>query len=334
MAEEQKTRKDNSFFLSDIQCIPGGDKDLPPEYHAYRKKWNEVNEKLTVTDFPMHIDVELNMTCNYACVMCPRTAMNIKNQGQVMEPELYKKIIDEGKREGLLSVDFGDLGEALLRPDLVELIKYATDAGIPDRILHTNASLLTEETSQRLLDAGITKFTVSLDAFSKESYEKIRIGGDYDKVVANVLKFLELKKKRGLSYPIVRLSFIRMSLNEHEVEPFVNFWKDKVNHIAIQEYINPGKLQDNSLKSSSSEFKEKPKKFVCTQLFQRLVIRWDGTIMPCCVDYENALALGNAHTMTLKEAWRSKKLQALRDIHLAGKFETIPACKLCIESKL
>jgi len=334
MEEENSVRKDDSFFLSDIECIRGGERDLPQSYHEYRKRWKEVNEKLTVTDFPMHIDVELNMTCNYTCIMCPRTALNIENRNQVMEPGLFRKIIDEGKMEGLLSVDFGDLGETLLYPDIHKLVRYATDAGIPDRIVHTNGFLLNENMSQKLLDAGMTKLTVSLDAFTKETYDKVRRGGDYGVVKNNLLKFLELKKERGLSYPIVRVSFIRMSVNEHEVKPFVEFWKDKVNHIAVQEYINPNNLQDNSLKAKTHAFKEKPEKFVCTQLFQRLVIRWDGTIMPCCVDYVNKLALGNAHNMTLKEAWHSPKMQKLREIHLAGKYDTIPVCRECIESKL
>jgi len=336
---KNKVRKDKSFFITEIECITGGEKDLGKKFADYRKKWNEVCEKKHITEFPMHLDVEVNLTCNYKCVMCPRTVLNIgdkENKKLLMDVDLYKKILDESSDNNLYGIDVSFLGEPLLRKDLPELLKYAKNKGILDIRMHTNGSLLNESVSKKLLDAGLIFIQIALDANSRETYEKIRVGGDFDKVKQNILNFLRLKKERGLSYPIVKLSFVRMNVNENEIKEFIEFWKDKVNYITIQEYINPYNLQKNNLKPEESNYRNDlvDENFICTQLFQRLVIRWDGTVIPCCNDFNNKLKLGNVKENTLKEIWDSEKLKHVRTLHLNHEYYKIPVCKTCYESRV
>ena len=60
----------------------------------------------------------------------------------------------------------------------------------------TNATLLTAELSQGLIDAQLSHLLISFDSCTKNLLEKIRYGTDFGKVVANIKTLIELKIKR------------------------------------------------------------------------------------------------------------------------------------------
>lgn len=329
MGIKTKIKKDKGLFVSEIECVKGWERDLGKKFLSYRKTWQKVCKNKLVTEFPMHLNVELNRTCNYSCIMCPRTVLKIRNSENkeaLMDVGLYKKIIDEASKNNLHALEVSLFGEPCLRKDLPELLSYARRKGILDIRMHTNGALLSENISKKLLEAGLTFIQISLDANSKEVYEKIRVGGDFKTVKKNCLNFIKLKNSRRLSYPIVKVSFIRMEDNKKEIKEFIEFWKNKVNYISIQENIDfKNLLQENKRAINSN--------FVCPQLFQRLVVQWDGTVTPCCVDANNTLKLGNIKENSLKEIWNSKKLKAIRELHLSFNYHKIPVCSVCYASK-
>ena len=132
--------------------------------------------------------------------MCPRTVLIARGTFAdvgLMEFDLYKKIIDEGEKYNLPSVKLQYLGEPLAHPDLGKQIKYAKDAGVLDVMFNTNATLLTEEKSHEILESGIDAIFFSFDSMDPDTYNKIRLGANYDEVMENILQFLDIKKKYG-----------------------------------------------------------------------------------------------------------------------------------------
>ncbi|MFQ5607406.1 MAG: radical SAM protein [Candidatus Zixiibacteriota bacterium] len=71
-------------------------------------------------------------------------------------------------------------------------MEHAKKAGIGPVDLTTNAMALTEEKMRRLLEAPIDVIDISTDAYSKETYEKIRVKGKFDVVRANTQRLIEL----------------------------------------------------------------------------------------------------------------------------------------------
>ena len=138
--------------------------------------------------FPIQIDFELNYSCNFTCPMCTWNAESTENKGQQtwFDFEVFKEVIDEGISKGLKSIRLNYINEPLIRRDIIKFIKYARDAGILDIYFSTNGSLLTDDVSRDLIKAGLFRLQVSLDASTKETYEKIRTGGDFDKVIKKV----------------------------------------------------------------------------------------------------------------------------------------------------
>ncbi|WP_263971284.1 radical SAM protein [Chlorobium phaeovibrioides] len=115
---------------------------------------------------------------------------------------------------------------------------------------------MTPEVSKKLIDAGLTRIQISVDAVDVEVYNKIRPGGDLEKVIKNIKSLVDIKKEVHSITPLVRVNFVRTEVNESQLSSFIAYWRDKVDMIGIQEYIKPTKSREN-IKSRSSSNKRK-----------------------------------------------------------------------------
>ena len=77
----------------------------------------------------------------------------------------------------------------------------------------------------------MTRIQISIDAITKDTYDKVRPGGNYDKIIKNIEEFLSIKKDLNVQLPLVRVNFVKTSINHHELQKFLDFWKDKVDMI-------------------------------------------------------------------------------------------------------
>lgn len=305
------------------------EKEYPPKYWEYRRKWNENPKKQIVGDFPIHLDAESTRKCNLRCPMCPRT---IKlERGEPLEEDdmdfrLYKKIIDEGSENGLRSVKLSYLGEPLLCKDLPKMVKYAKEKGIIDVMLNTNGVPLTEGMSEKLIEAGLDKLFISFDSPIKERYESIRVGAKFEQVIENMKTLVRMRDEQGLRTPVTRVSMVKMKENAHEIPEYVKLWEPIVEIVAMVDYVNP---QGKDLKDRSAiQLKSHPT-FVCSQLYQRIFVHYNGKIGLCCTDYDAEMGLGNAWTDSIKEVWTGKKMQEIRELHNSGKWREVPLCAKC-----
>lgn len=304
------------------------------KYLDYRDLWNKANKLELVTDFPLFLQVDMNQTCNYKCPHCiVGTPELIKDYYGPEEIDFdgFKRIVDEGAEYGCPSISPQGSNEPLLIKNLHEWISYAHKKGFIDIMMNTNASGLTDRRSQELLDSGITRLRFSLDAFTQETYEKVRVGSQpLDKVVAKIERFLELKEKGGYKLPITGVSLCRLADNEHEVEDFQNYWKDKVDMVSIQTFVPPVDVGDYSQFYPTQQSETIGMvDFKCPQPFQRVVIR-NHDITPCCVIFSGKLKIGDLRTTSIYDAWHSEEMNQLREIHRLGQYEKNPLCKKCV----
>ena len=304
------------------------------------KKWNDYRKQydkaanLKLLNFPIQIDFELNSSCNLKCPMCPISAESPKGKGKStwFDFELYKKIIDYSYKEGTRAIKLNYVNEPLIRKDIIKFIEYAKSVGILDIYLSTNGMLLTEKISDELIDSGLTRLQISIDAISEETYQKVRPGGKLKTVITNLQNFLELKKKKNKITPLTRVNFVKTSLNESELDKFISYWSDKVDMIGVQEFVKPTKVKNNTITSRRS-FKKK--NFKCSFPFKQLVITNEKKILPCCTFWGEELPLNTLiNPEDLKNAWNSEKMLSLRKIHLNGDYQKITQCKNCVEGGL
>jgi radical SAM protein with 4Fe4S-binding SPASM domain len=109
-----------------------------------------------------------------------------------------KKLIDEMADSNLLLLGFSG-GEPLLRQDIYELIRYATQKGIAPAI-STNGIIIDEDKAKRLKEAGASRVQVSIDGSSPSTHNSIRqVPGMFEKAIEafHILKDADLQVTIG-----------------------------------------------------------------------------------------------------------------------------------------
>ena len=344
----KKIELDKSYTTDGKVTLLSNDEDINvklakiigPRFTKYREDWDKANKMELVTDFPLFLHLDMNQECNYKCPHCiigtPKEVSEYYD-GDYLNFNDYKKIIDEGAEHNCPSVEPQGNNEPFLIKNLHEYFYYAHKKGFIDIMLNNNGSALTKKRAEQLLDSGLTRLRFSLDAFSPETYKKVRVGSiPLPRVIKNIEYFLELKEKRNYKLPIVGVNFCVMSHNEHEVEDFVNFWKSKVDIVAIQRFVPPipnseGQAPEKYKKYySTKQINEPPiDEFKCVQPLQIVMIKNDK-IGPCCVSFNKNLILGSIHTTSIYDAWHSQKMNKIRQMHKEGKFYLDKTCSDCV----
>ena len=139
-------------------------------YWDYRKAWEKGMTLKEVPEFPLTIDFENLNHCNFACHHCMFSARHahpdLKNRvgDKMMDFDLYKRAIDEGSEYGLPAITHGVQCEPLMHPDIVKKVAYADKKGVIDQRIGSNGSLLDTEMAEKLIDSGLSRLEISLDA--------------------------------------------------------------------------------------------------------------------------------------------------------------------------
>ena len=304
-------------------------------YTEYRENWARISKGELLTEFPIHLNFELNHECNLKCSICltahPPDTWNLADRkNKIISLETFKKIIDEGVPKGLRSISLNGFNEPLLLGNIPDYVRYAKQNGIVDIILSTNGTLLTEESSRALIKSGLTRMLVSIDAVTEETYKKIRKGGRFDKVVNSLTRFMEIKIEEGSVLPLVRASFVRNKKNHMEQDAFIRFWEDKVDYVIIQKFSNPfvGTERFHQIEAEH-QFEYVEPMAICYQPFQRLFISCNGDVFPCCSDYGQRFIVGNIYENSVSEIWKKPNMISIRE-NVNGSDDGQPAfCRQC-----
>lgn len=290
------------------------------DYFEYRRKWNEYPKSGKVAEFPLHLDIESTSACNLRCVMCARNFMHeeLENKIGYMKWELFKKVIDEASRHGLPSIKLNYRGEPLLHPDLEKMVRYAKRAGVIEVQFNTNGLLLSEERARSLIDAGLDRIIFSFDGATKKTYESIRTGSNYETVITNIKNMVRLRDEMGLKLPCVRVQTVRMAETEGEIDQYVNMWKPVANRVGIIKKRDRCQTEKKGFNS-----------FPCPQIWQRMMVCWDGETRMCCGDWGGMYVIGNANNESIYDMWHGQRMKHVRQRHLSGRSDEIEVCAKC-----
>ena len=306
----------------------------------YRKRYFDsinLETKSSEETYPNTIILELVNRCNLECVMCYQGWRNDSKINTLSEDNL-KKIFDDFKINKLNSLMLS-ISEPLLYKKISNVLKMAEDAEIMDLFLFTNGTLLHEKNAKMILDSGVTRLFVSLDAMTKKTYDKVRIpvskkvdDGRLHAVEKNIKNFVRLRNSMGKQLPQVRVSFVRQNHNKHEVDDFIKKWKDIAdtveiqNEVSINAYDEAKKFSTDQLFSSENV---KSKKYNCRQPWSSFGIYSDGTTTPCCNTFGRTLPVGNINQDSISKIWKSNNMKKIRENF--NKNEPCKGCKICLE---
>ncbi|MFH1423802.1 MAG: radical SAM/SPASM domain-containing protein [Candidatus Nealsonbacteria bacterium] len=291
-----------------------------PRFLEYRKNWEERPKTFTAGEFPLHLDIEGTCLCNLKCSFCATNYEPIGGQG-LMSFDTFKKIINEGSAHGLCAVKFnsGGRGEPLLNKDLPEMIAYAKKKGIMDIYFNTNAVLLTPETSKKLIESGLDRISISFEGTTAEVYEKYRAGASFEKVLKNIKDFVQLRNEMKKEKPLVRIQTVALPELVPVMDEYKHFWEKIADEIAFIDFKDYSHLNQDLIGD-----------WACPYLWQRMMVRWDGTITICQFAYSDSYNLGNINQGdTIQAAWRGKAMEEIRELNKKGRAHQIKICNGC-----
>lgn len=285
---------------------------------------------------PFSIFVFPTTYCNFKCIYCGHSLGHQKMKEmydfvpQNMTMDTYKKVIDQMKefpaRFKMLSLT--GQGEPLINKNLPLMVKMAREAKVAERIeFITNASLLTHEMSDALIDAGLDTMRISLQGLNAEKYKEI-CGADIDfeLFLENIRYFYSHKKDTNLYVKIMDVS-----LEEGEEEKFYELFGNCTDRMYVEKML-PAYEGVDITKDMSVEYdrygRKHEKRKVCPLPFYMLGVFPDGDVEPCDTIYK-PIVIGNVHEESLYDIWNGKKLRDFWKIQLSGERHCNARCSTC-----
>ena len=252
------------------------------------------------------IYLEITNVCNLRCSFCPGT----RRQGHFMTEDEFSFLTRRlrGHAEYLyLHV----MGEPLLHPQLPQLLRIAAQAGFKV-CLTTNGTLLQKKLDVLLSADKLHKISVSL-----HSFEGNDCSGDLDGYVTSVAESCATLAQRGVicalrlwndggaqarSGDILDILSRALCTDVRAISPDVRGnWK--LGERLYLESAAKFDWPDMAAPDCGVEF--------CLGLRQQAAVLCDGTVVPCCLDGEGQIPLGNLFDQTLEEILRTPRAAAL-----------------------
>lgn len=314
----------------------------------------------------LNVSTDLTVDCNLMCSMCVNALIR-KNGGAHPKTEvsgdefksLFREMLPYAK-----TLSLSCAGEPLMSTGYLDAIGCALSEGVPEISIVTNATLLTEDVSRKIIESRLDRLTISLDSHRKDVYEKIRVGADFDEVVENIRRLNRLKKKTGSNTPELRFVCVLMKSNICGVKEYLEFIKDlgarEVDFRHLVVYAGSGlegeslsnyrelankhiaQIEETCRKLSITAYK--PLKFrlktsennrcetpgtakrKCKIPETNVYVNIDGFVLPC--PFWDEKPFGNLNEKGFWEIWESEYYKSLRQDASKGKFN-YECCRQC-----
>lgn len=181
-----------------------------------------MKEKKTVLQsLPFKLHIEPTQKCNLNCIMCwNKRRKNRKD----MDMKLYYKIVKE-LFPYMAEINFFLIGESFLAKNFLDMLKPIENYSFLPKIF-TNGTIFSEKIIRKLIELGFF-INISFDAATKELFENIRKGSNFDVIVDNITRIKKLSKEINNPRFHMRLVVTAGSYNIQEVPKIIKFAKEK-----------------------------------------------------------------------------------------------------------
>lgn len=293
---------------------------------------------------PQEILIETVGPCNLRCIGCPQVLeeyREVKWKPAFMEFGLYKSILEQTRDLWKpINVGLYHTGEITLLPhDKFELYTKTakeilrTKDGWDSVGFYTNGLLLDKDRRESVIRNKIDWVRLSFDGGDKDSYEKVRIGSEFDKVKRNAVDLARESSAAGRQMRL-EIIFVPYTENEKTVDQFHQLWEGTGWKHYTGGSMNYGGLmteQVNSRRHVGQHARRKRYSIPCPRIFEQFSVLVDGRVSACSADPMGKHILGDLNRETIKEIWEGKRMSskgliAAHTQGLAGKVSPCDAC--------
>lgn len=318
---KHSSKKDPNLIIYK-SYVDSGETDKAARFLEYRKRWEAAGVKGEVPSFPYFVTFGLNNSCNLSCAHCYRTFNKDSSKKSLLEYDEVVRLITECKSIGVPSIALGSESEVFTYKRASDVIMLIASQDFADTWICTNGTLLDDDRIDLILDSNITRLTISIDAITKETYKKVR-GGDFDKLMSNISNFLNKRKMRNRRLPVLRVTFVKYNLTEHEEKEFVDHWSGVADEVDVQPLVD--------IKNVDILRHKRVDNISCIYPNRMMYINWNGDYKPCCAEFCKHLTIGNIKDMGVLDAWNSEYMKDLR-LQLNDRKPLNKACINCLKS--
>jgi MoaA/NifB/PqqE/SkfB family radical SAM enzyme len=182
--------------------------------------------------YPLEIFLEISNICDLKCAMCVQfsglnvhrldmikgTARGFMDQGEISAN------LEQALKHALLVHCFG-YGEPTIHPTFKSFLELVSRHEVMIDFF-TNGMHLDEEFCQFLVDRRIYQITVSFSGATKETYESIYLGGDFERVLGSIKRLAEIKTAQKSAYPIIEVNSLGFQDHVATFDTFVSLMAD------------------------------------------------------------------------------------------------------------
>lgn len=172
------------------------------------------------------VKLDPNYLCNLRCKSCYFSSEGAKkNFIQPMSPEFFKKVADAVFPKTRI-LFLGCAAEPLVTPSFDRYADIIGRHSIPLVCIVTNGQLMDAEVSESMIRNGFHQVIVSIDGSRKETYEALRVGAKFERLMENLKALRDAKARAGSRVPDLRFNFTAMRSNIEEIEGVVDIARD------------------------------------------------------------------------------------------------------------
>lgn len=324
--------------------------EVVPFSEAYQKNRLTLREVVPLA-VPLCVCIEPTNICNFKCLMCWQSTQEYTKHGGPfgnMTDELFDKLLQDmkdfcrhqGKKIKLIKLY--STGEPLLHKGVCRMVKKIKEADVCHEMeITTNASLLTKEVAEELVDLGLDYLRASIYSVRTDGQARITQSRvTPHEIRENIAYLKKYRDEKGAKKPFICAKI--MDTHGEENDEFYRMYEGVSDEQLIDTpWILP-KLEENALdrlygseekgEEAQAAYLEQAlykERKVCRYPFTHMTVRSNGDVVVCCTDWSRDTLVGSICDNTLEEIWNSKKLYDFRCMQLKTKGAHHALCATC-----
>ena len=285
-----------------------------------------------------YIDLEVTNHCNLGCYMCPVGTRVMRRPRGYMSMELIEKLCEELRDSSIAGVQLIRWGEPTMHPQFLEILRKLKETG---KLVHfnTNGTLMDRDMIQGVIDLKVDSVKFSFQGVDKASYEEMRYGSSWDKLMENIRLMNALRG--DLEKPYIQISTTTTSETQEQIDGFkalvsglcdyCNVGKTELCHLDVERMNISDERKEMFAQLKKRETLLKQRLPACPEVYDKLSVNWDGTVSACCADYDKLLLVGDLRSETLREIFEGVPIQRIRDVLSKENYDALPVCRNCYQ---
>ncbi|MDR3039054.1 MAG: radical SAM protein [Candidatus Adiutrix sp.] len=285
-------------------------------------------------------NLEIITHCNLRCPMCSNgNGRSYDEKGQIMSFPTFKRLWDKIRKRVNLLVLVGQ-GESFMHPNIYDILKLVAPTPVH---IDTNANLKLD--AERIVRSSLQTLIFSVDGVDQRTYEQYRVGGNFEKVLANIRAVVQAKKNLGRG-PVTVFKYVVFKHNEAYLEEAEKLARQLgvdrfmvVPCLCVPEHSRElvNRLVPHGRHRVLSRIKyldyahgrvilnEGHDSPYCSAAMNNPNIKVEGTLTPCC---SSSSRMGNLLESGFDEIWRSEPYREFRLNAFKNRFQ-LKDCNSC-----